>query len=64
VIKVSATFTLARQIAASHQFTDDSLGLTLRYFQGSRNIAQSRARITRDQEKRVAVIGQQPKVGL
>jgi hypothetical protein len=63
MIKVSATFTLTSQVAGSHQFANDSLGLTLGYVEGSRNIAQACARIARDQEERIAVIGQQPKIG-
>jgi hypothetical protein len=58
VVKVPATFTLAGQVAGGHQIADDALRLTFRYFQGICNIAQSRARVARDQEQRVAVIGQ------
>jgi hypothetical protein len=64
VIKVPATFTLTSQITGGDQFPNDSLGLTLGYVQGRRDISQARARVARDQEQRVAMIGQQPKVGL
>jgi hypothetical protein len=63
VIKVSPAVTLSSQITGDHQFANDSLGLTLGYVQGRCDIAQARARIARDQEQRIAVIGQQPKAG-
>ena len=63
VIEVPATLSLTSQIAGTHQFAHDSLGLALGDVEGTRNIAKSRARVARDQEKGIAMIGEQPEVG-
>jgi hypothetical protein len=62
VIEISATFTFSSEVTRGDQVGHDSLRPAFRDVQHARNVTKANSRILRNQEERVAVIGQKAKV--
>jgi hypothetical protein len=63
MIKIPAPLAFSSQVSGNCQFANDSLGSPFGNLQGGGNIAKPYTGITRDQQERIAVIRQQPKIG-
>jgi hypothetical protein len=63
MVEVPAALTITSEITADHEFAHDALNSTLRDVQGGGDVAHANVWVPSDEEERVAVIGQQPKVG-